>query len=351
MDGKIEFGSKNWERYSGISDVSEAWQAMAHPEDWKAIMTAWEQSVVSDTPFRYEVRLKNSEGEYRWHNASGEPVKDEKGKVIKWIGALTDIHEQKTFAEKLERIVQERTIELQRSNEDLQQFAHVASHDLKEPVRKVITFSSRLREELGKNISEKAATYFSKIEGSAMRMYSMIDGVLLYSSLNALEQTKELIDLEELMENIQSDLEVLIQQKGATFQYSNLPSLEGSAILIYQLFYNLINNSLKFSKNEVHPIIELFAEKAIVEELIKVGISHKRNYVKLLLRDNGIGFSNEEAGKIFGTFTRLHAKDKYEGTGLGLSLCRKIVERHGGAIWAEGKLGEGAVFTVLLPEG
>jgi PAS domain S-box-containing protein len=351
MDGKIEFGSKNWERYSGISDVSEAWQAMAHPEDWKAIMSVWEQSVASSTPFRYEVRLKNKEGEYRWHNASGEPVRNEKGEVVKWIGALTDVHEQKTFAEKLERIVQERTIELQRSNEDLQQFAHVASHDLKEPVRKVITFNSRLREELGKNISERAATYLSKIEGASVRMYSMIDGVLLYSSLNALEQTKELIDLEELIENIQTDLEVLIQQKEATLQYSNLPSLEGSAILIYQLFYNLVSNSLKFAKVGVPPVIEFSAQKSTAEELAKAGINNKRHYVKLLLRDNGIGFSNDEAKKIFRTFTRLHSKDKYEGTGLGLSLCRKIAERHGGAIWAEGEQGEGATFTVLLPKG
>jgi light-regulated signal transduction histidine kinase (bacteriophytochrome) len=160
-----------------------------------------------------------------------------------------------------------------------------------------------------------------------------------------------LIDLEELMENIQSDLEVLIQQKGATFRYNNLPSLEGSAILINQLFYNLVNNSLKFAQEEVPPVIELSAEKATSEEVAKTGLNDKRYYLKLMLRDNGIGFSNEDAQKIFGTFTRLHAKDKYEGTGLGLSLCRKIVERHGGAIWAEGKKGEGAVFTVLLPEG
>ena len=350
MEGVIEFGSKNWERYSGISDVSEAWQAMAHPEDWKAIMGAWEQSVVTNTPFRYEVRLKNKEGEYRWHNASGEPLKDENGNVIKWIGALTDVHEQKTFAQKLERIVQDRTMELQRSNEDLQQFAHVASHDLKEPVRKVLTFCSLLKEELGKDVSDRAATYLSKIERASVRMYAMIDGVLLYSSINALEQTKELIDLEEVIENIQSDLEIQILEKEAAIKYQNLPSVEGSAILIYQLFYNLVNNSLKFARDGVPPVVELAAEKATTEELIKAGVNNKKYYVKLRLQDNGIGFGNDDAKKIFGTFTRLHAKDKYEGTGLGLSLCRKIVERHGGAIWAEGEQGVGATFTILLPE-
>ncbi|HZH01941.1 MAG TPA: ATP-binding protein, partial [Flavisolibacter sp.] len=351
MDGQIEFGSKKWELYSGINDVSKAWLAMVHPEDWKAIMDAWEQAVATNRAFRYEVRLKSKEGEYRWHNASGEPVRDETGKVIKWIGALTDIHEQKTFAEKLEKIVQERTIALQRSNEDLQQFAHVASHDLKEPVRKVLTFGSRLKEELGKTISDRAATYLSKIEGASVRMYAMIDGVLLYSSINAMEQTKESIDLEELMENIQSDLEIQIIKKGATIKYNNLPTLEGSSILIYQLFYNLVNNSLKFARDGVPPVIEFTAQKATSEELTELGFHNNRNYIKLQLQDNGIGFSNEEAKKIFGTFTRLHAKDKYEGTGLGLSLCRKIAERHGGTIWAEGQPGEGATFTVLLPAG
>ena len=152
------------------------------------------------------------------------------------------------------------------------------------------------------------------------------------------------------MENIQSDLELQITKKEAAFKYSNLPSIEGSAILIYQLFYNLVNNSLKFSKDNVPAVIELSAEEATVEELAKANINNERQYLRLQLRDNGIGFSSEEANKIFKTFTRLHSKEKYEGTGLGLSLCRKIVERHGGTIWAEGQEGIGATFTLLLPK-
>jgi PAS domain S-box-containing protein len=354
--GKIEYYSHQWQLYSGINNTDEAWKYMIHPDDEKMSTAAYQKAYADGEPFRYEVRLKNSQGEYRWHYSIAEPVKDEEGKVKKWVGSLSDIHDQKNLTVKLEGLVADRTKELaevnkslQRSNEDLQQFAHVASHDLKEPVRKVLTFSSRLKDELGKNISERVAMYLSKIDGAAVRMYSMIDGVLLYSSLNALEQTKEQIDLEELMENIQSDLEVLIVEKKATFRYSNLPAIEGSAILIYQLFYNLVNNSLKFSKEGVPPVIGIVAEKATSNEISKAGINNGRDYVKLQLQDNGIGFRNEEATKIFATFTRLHTKDRYEGTGLGLSLCRKIVERHEGAIWAEGKQGEGATFTILLP--
>jgi light-regulated signal transduction histidine kinase (bacteriophytochrome) len=323
---------------------------MTHPDDWEPIMTVWKKSVEGGKPFKYEVRLKNKAGEYRWHSAVGEPVKDLEGNIVKWIGALSDIHDQKTLSEKLEKLVTERTKELERSNEDLQQFAHVASHDLKEPVRKVMTFSNRLKHEFGAELDEKAVGYLSKVESSAIRMYSMIDGVLLYSSLNALDQTKESIELKEILQSIESDLEVLITQKEAIIKYGDMPFIEGSNILIYQLFYNLINNSLKFSSPHRKPLIQLNSTSVTKEEVRRRNLNAHKEYVKIVLQDNGIGFNDGQAEKIFGTFTRLHSKDKYEGTGLGLSLCKKIVERHGGAIYAKGEEGKGATFSVLLPK-
>jgi PAS domain S-box-containing protein len=349
VNGQMEYGSKKWEDYSGIKDVREAWTAITHPDDWEAIMSVWRKAVEKGKPFKYEARLKNKEGEYRWHSAVGEPVKDVEGNIIKWIGALTDIQEQKTFSQQLEKLVAERTKELQRSNEDLQQFAHVASHDLKEPVRKIMTFGNRLKQEFGTELPEKAVSYLSKVESSAIRMYSMIDGVLLYSSLDALEDTKESIELKEILQSIESDLEVLITQKEATIQYSDMPFIEGSNILIYQLFYNLINNSLKFSSPDRKPLIQLNAVPATSEEVGSRNLNKARKYIKITLQDNGIGFRDEQAEKIFGTFTRLHSKDKFEGTGLGLSLCKKIVERHGGFICAKGREGQGATFELILP--
>lgn len=363
VKGNIEYGSRSWEEYSGIKGVSEAWRYMVHPEDWQTVMDSWKRDAEKSQPYRYEVRLRNKEGEYRWHYASGEPVRNKDGVVIKWIGALTDIHAQKTFAENLEKEVEARTQdlrnserkleqtvkELERSNEDLQQFAHVASHDLKEPVRKVLTFGHRLKDELGKNMSERALGYFSKIESASLRMYSMIDGVLLYSSMNALEQTREVIDLNETIQNIEEDLEVGIAQKEATLHYNNLPSIEGSPILVYQLFYNLVGNSLKFAKAGEKLTIEVLSKPLSEEEVRAFEINEPRNFVKISIKDNGIGFNQANADKIFQTFMRLNAKDKYEGTGLGLSLSRKIVERHGGMIYAEGREGEGATFHVILP--
>lgn len=479
VNGVIEYGSNHWEEYSGIKGVSQAWMEMVHPDDWKPVMEAWQRDSTEGRSYRYEVRLKNKEGEYRWHYATGEPIRNNEGTIIKWIGVLTDIHAQKTFAEKLEKEVAERTRELrnsesflqqlidssveyivvvdkvlrvvtinrraeelmhtrrsdlkntslfdfhpqlkdtdfhqailkvlegqhihlnkvtslaqpdqvidtyiipyiaedevqgaivmarditmivqtesrlqqvvrelERSNEDLQQFAHVASHDLKEPVRKILTFGNRLKLELGKDISEKGSQYLSKIDGAAIRMYSMIDGVLLYSSLNALEQAKELIDLNELIEQVEADLELVIGEKNAVIDYDGLPQIKGSPILIYQLFYNLVNNSLKFSRSDQHPVIDISAHLAAEEERLSLCLSIKQSYIKITLRDNGIGFDPGDAEKIFQTFTRLNSKDKYEGTGLGLSLCRKIVERHGGIIYAEGEQDKGAKFHILLP--
>jgi signal transduction histidine kinase len=227
-------------------------------------------------------------------------------------------------------------LSLQQSNDDLRQFAHVASHDLKEPIRKVKVYMGRLEDDPGTAFSGKAATYLEKINSASNRMLSMIEGVLHYSTLNSTEQETELVDIDRLLKNVESDLELLIQQKKATLSYSGLPSVEGAPVLLYQLFYNLINNSLKFSKADTPCIITIIAN---------IGNSH----TGITVSDNGIGFDQDQAERIFDTFTRLNTKDRYEGTGLGLSLCKKIVHRHGGEISASGKKGEGAVFHIRLP--
>jgi signal transduction histidine kinase len=227
-------------------------------------------------------------------------------------------------------------LSLQQSNDDLRQFAHVASHDLKEPIRKVKVYMGRLHDDPGTAFSEKAGTYFEKINSAANRMLSMIEGVLHYSTINSTEQETGLVDINRILKNVESDLELLIQQKKATVSYSGLPSVEGAPVLLYQLFYNLINNSLKFSKSDTPCIITI---TAAIDSL----------HTEIIVSDNGIGFDQDQSERIFDTFTRLNSKDRYEGTGLGLSLCKKIIHRHGGEISASGKKGEGAVFRVRLP--
>lgn len=257
----------------------------------------------------------------------------------------------RVLADSLELQVAGRTRELQRSNQDLQQFAHVASHDLKEPVRKILIFGNRVKEELPSLSPEKLLGYVSKIESAANRMYSMITGVLLYSTISAAEQEEERVNVNEAIQGIISDLEISITEKQAQIICHPLSAVTGSSVLVFQLFYNLISNALKFSRAGVPPVITVTEAAITPHELKEYHLPPGRQYVKIVVKDNGIGFRDSEKAKIFEAFLRLHSKDKYEGSGLGLSLCKKIAERHGGAIWASGTEEEGATFYVILPAG
>ncbi len=254
------------------------------------------------------------------------------------------------FSEEMEALVKQRTEELERSNSDLQQFAHVASHDLKEPLRKIMVFSNQLIDSMGDQISPKALANAEKINKSAKRLSGMVDGVLNYSIVNANDDEMQSIDLNEVIKDVLSDLELVIEQKNVDVQVSELPEVIGIPSLVQQLFYNLINNALKFSRENVQPKITISAGIVHTDDLpmgySKNGIA---KYSDIRIQDNGIGFNQKYAETLFNIFIRLNPKEKYEGTGLGLTLCKKIADRHHGKIIAEGKEGEGACFRVLLP--
>ena len=180
-----------------------------------------------------------------------------------------------------------------------------------------------------------------KLAKSASRLNQMIESVLEYSTVNYEPKKAEPVDLNEIMQNICEDLEFIIAEKKAHISFPSLPIIEGSPVLLYQLFYNLVHNALKFSSNGVQPVIE------IQPALLPKGVDEM---VQIKVTDNGIGFTPEEASKIFQSFIRLHPKDRYEGTGLGLALCQRIAERHGGTIEAFGSPGKGAAFIVHLPK-
>jgi light-regulated signal transduction histidine kinase (bacteriophytochrome) len=216
----------------------------------------------------------------------------------------------------------------------------VASHDLKEPVRKIRTFTGRLLDEYAGHLPQEALTFLQKIMQAAIRMGTMIEGVLTYSILNSNDRPMEPIDLNEVFADIESDLELVIQGSGAGIRRGALPRIEGGRVLIYQLFYNLINNALKFSRNVAKPLIT-------IQSRITEGAG--KRFAELTISDNGIGFDAAQADRIFEAFARLNSKDRFEGTGLGLALCKKIVERHHGSISGTGVRDEGAVFVVRLP--
>ncbi|GAA4342024.1 PAS domain S-box protein [Flaviaesturariibacter amylovorans] len=343
-EGKTLYFNQRWYTYTGLPETAAMDSGsgdVLHPADRPRATALWEAHLRSGAPAELELRYREgATGDYRWFLVKTVPVKKDDGSVLLWIGTATDIHEQKIAMEGLESLVEERTKELQRSNDDLQQFAHVASHDLKEPVRKVKTFLNRLEQHLEGRLDETGTRYIERIHSAASRMSTMIDGVLKYSTFNAAVELAQPVALSEVIASIETDLEVAIQRTGTRIEYAGLPTIEGAPVLLYQVFYNLVNNSIKFAKAGVAPVIKIRSER------LQQG---DRSFEKIVLSDNGIGFEEEQASAIFDTFKRLHPKDKYEGTGLGLALCKKIVERHGGSIVAHGAPGVGASFTILLP--
>lgn len=365
-NGNCTYLNKYWYDTTGQTEeeaLGLGWLKATHPEDHNSAEKAFIEANADRKEFITTFRLRHANGQYRWVIDRGSPRFDAAGNYEGMTGSVVEIHQQKEAEEKiresesnyrnlaaqLEKLVAERTRELQRSNEDLQQFAHVASHDLKEPVRKVKTFVDKLLQDHRTEIPEKALNYLKKIDRSCDRMNTMIEGVLQYSTLNALESASETVDVADLIESIESDLEVVITKKNARIIKKTLAPINGSPILLYQLFYNLINNALKFCLPDNIPIITISSRPAVSAEIQTAGCDVNSNYLYITVTDNGIGFEEHEAERIFGTFIRLHAKDQFEGTGLGLSLCRTIVLRHGGAIWAKGEKNKGATFSILLP--
>lgn len=307
-----------------------------HPEDISIRNDAYKNAENAGY-LNYEVRIITPKDEVKWIRVKGTKVKGEKDGNKGVIGIIQDVTEQKVFAEKLRKLVKKRTRELKRSNEDLLQFAHVVSHDLKEPVRKIKMFNNLLETELQPVLQEKSKRYIEKVQHASDRIVMMIDGILNYSAMNASGNPNEKVDLNQIVNNITNDLELVIIQKEALVNIQPLPSIEGSPILMHQLFYNLINNALKFSKEDVAPVID-------------ISCMQDKGIMKIKIKDNGIGIDEKYLSQVFNAFERLHSRDQYEGTGLGLSLCRKIVERHNGSIEAVGNLGNGTEFIVTLPE-
>ncbi|MEB2774114.1 CHASE3 domain-containing protein [Algoriphagus sp. D3-2-R+10] len=240
---------------------------------------------------------------------------------------------------------------LDNSNKELEQFAYVASHDLQEPLRKITAFSDLLNEQYADKLEGDGDLYLSRITAAAVRMRRLITDLLEYSRAGKIDSEKiKTIKLSEVISETLEDFEVAIQDKSAKITLGKLPKVKGSDTEYRQVFQNLISNSLKFSKPNENPEITITSDEAS-QELIGnyPSLDKSLNYHLIKVSDNGIGFEKEHTDKIFSIFQRLHAKKEYEGTGIGLSITRKIIEKNGGFIFAESIPGKGATFNIILP--
>jgi signal transduction histidine kinase len=261
---------------------------------------------------------------------------------------FTDLTTLKRTQFQLEKLVEE----LKRSNTSLEEFAHAASHDLKEPIRKIGTFSNRLKTSLGDRLNEMENDLFSRMEKATARMSLLVDDLLSYSYLSLTPPAMEEVDLNRKLGFVLSDLELQVEEKNAIVNVGQLPVVKGYKRQMQQLFQNLLSNALKYSKEDEQPRIDITSRilKAADVPVALPGIDGQKEFHLIEVRDNGIGFDPQYAERIFQMFQRLHGRSEYSGTGVGLSIARKVVENHKGYIWATGIPGEGAVFHILLPK-
>lgn len=263
-----------------------------------------------------------------------------------------EIEERKSSEERI-KLLNEQLVanneSLKQMNEELDQFAYMASHDLQEPLRKIQVFSDRILR--NNNFDPDSEKYFGKIINSSRRMQNLINNLLDFSRHTVSSNDFKKTSLNELVKNVVTELEVEIEKSNARINYENLPAVSAVPGLMQQLFYNLFSNAIKFRKPSVDLVIDVKAEKmssSDVSRFIKNG--HGKNYYKITVQDNGIGFDDKYAEEIFRVFKRLHSYQQFEGTGVGLSICKKIVEKHNGFIRAESKIDNGSTFIIGLPE-
>lgn len=338
-EGEHEYFNKRWYEYTGSNFATlanDGWIKFVHPDDIKEVSRTWKHSLETGENYHVEYRLKNAKtGEYRWFLAKATPYKNAKGSITKWYGSCTDIDDNKKQEVILEEKVAKRTKQLKESNEHLQNFAYVASHDLQEPLRKIQAFSDLLVEEYRDQVGD-GSMYLDRIKHSSARMSQLIEDLLIFSRITTKARPATRVDLNETIETVLEDLEHRIERTKGTVKIENkLPIIMADPTHMRQLFQNIIGNALKFHKPNTPAVVTITAAETDDSYVIKVS-------------DNGIGFDKKYTDRIFSMFQRLHGRHEYEGTGIGLAVCRKIVEQYNGILTASSKEGEGATFCITL---
>ncbi|WP_247235667.1 PAS domain-containing sensor histidine kinase [Telluribacter sp. SYSU D00476] len=357
-DGYHDFYNKRWYEFTGLTYEQSRgmkWSEVLHPDDYERTWQVWNQSLQTGQPYQVEYRMRRYDGEYQWLLARAFPLWDDSGTIVRWFGTCTDIHEQKLASDLLEEMVAARTQELKGSNDnlrklntELEQFNYIASHDLQEPLRKVRIFADRIRNAEFDTMSPSSQGIFDRLTESAERMATLLKDLLDYSSIQRKEVTQQ-VDLNEVIQDVQHDLELVILQKQAVLHHDKLPQVRALRMDMHRLFYNLIYNALKFSKDAEPPQVHVSYRTVPASAAQAMGLDMPSDCHYIRVADNGIGFEQDYADKVFELFKRLHGRQTYPGTGVGLALCKKVVQNYDGRIWAIATPGEGATFHILLP--
>lgn len=326
-DGAVDYFNGQWMEFTGLSfDQIRGWgwEQFIHPDDLEPNVRAWLCAVQTGEPFHFEHRFRRADGRYRWHLSRAHAMRDANGKVIMWIGSNTDIHEQK-----------EREQELRRANEDLQQFAYSASHDLQEPIRNVAVYSEIVAMRYAKALDDEGKQFLDFIHEGGRRLTTLVNDLLAYTRASMTELTETPLDSAEVLRRSLSNLSEAIRESGAIITHDPLPQVYMGASHLEQVFQNLIGNALKY-RNEERPCVHIAAAR-------------QGSLWCFSVQDNGIGIDPQYKEKIFGVFKRLDHDRKYSGTGIGLAICQRVIERYGGRIRVESQPGKGSTFYFTVP--
>lgn len=359
-DGTVDYYNERVGLYDGIRGDGSRWEwaPVLHSDDHARTAEAWRRAISTGDGYEIEHRVRLSDGSFRWHLSRAVPVRSDDGKIVRWYGTATDIHEQIELREALlhseselqrlnqdlERRVADRTSELANKNEELQQFAHVASHDFQEPLRKIQTFANLLETERTEVLDDEARFYLSRIENAAERMSQLLADMLDFSRVTTRTTPKHLVHISDVVRQAMSDLEMNIRESGAQIEVDADASIEADENQLRQVINHLLLNALKFRRPGVIPHVRITAQhQAPADGPDDPGAC------RITVEDNGIGFNARYADRIFQPFERLHGRSEFPGTGMGLAICRRIVQRHDGRIWAESEPGSGSRFIIELP--
>lgn len=326
-DGAMDYYNARWYEFTGLAEGDlERGLSIIHPEDLDRCVTAWRHAVETGERFEAECRFRDRlENRWRWFMGRALAARDNSGRIVKWFGTHTDIDEQKTAAD-----------ELRRANLDLEQFAYSASHDLQEPLRTIKIYSQILAGEHLPLSEPDAVEALAFLRSAATRMESLVQDLLAYTRINQMARPAECVDANAALAQVLGNLGGAIAESGAKITSEELPAVRVHSTHLQQLFQNLIGNSIKYRSPERSPSVQISSAR------------HDDTWV-FSIRDNGIGIAAAYKEQIFGLFTRLHNSDEYSGTGIGLAICKRIVERYHGRIWVESEPGRGSTFSFSLP--